>query len=68
MHILIKKIGTVIKERRKFLKITQRNLAEISQVSLRSLIQVEGGKSNITVNQLAKIMDTLGLTIEIKIK
>jgi transcriptional regulator with XRE-family HTH domain len=68
MHISIKEIGNVIKQRRKFLKITQKDLSEIANVSLRSLIQAEQGNRNMTVNQLSKILDVLGLKIDIKVK
>jgi y4mF family transcriptional regulator len=67
MHIL-EEIGNKIKKRRKFLKLTQKDLAEISGVSLRSLIQAENGKGNLTLKQISKILDTLGLTIEVKVK
>jgi len=67
MHIL-EETGNQIKHRRKFLKLTQKDLAEISGVSLRSLIQAENGNGNLTLKQISKILDTLGLTIEVKVK
>lgn len=68
MHIFVQNIGHKIKERRRFLKITQKDLSEMAGISLRSLIQVENGSTNITIIQLSKILDTLGLTIEIKVR
>jgi y4mF family transcriptional regulator len=61
-------IGAEIKKRRKLLKITQNDLAEISEVSIRSLKDIETGKGNPTIIQLLKILDTLGLVIKIKSK
>ncbi len=61
-------IGKIINERRKFLKITQKELAEISGLGLRSLIDIESGKSNPTIDQLQKVFSALGLTILVKVK
>ena len=61
-------IGQNIRERRKFLRITQKELSEIVGIGLRSLIDIESGKGNPTIEQLQKIVSALGLTIEIKVK
>lgn len=61
-------IGSILKERRKFLGITQQALAEIVGISLRSLVDIETGKGNPTIRQIDKIFTTLGLSIEIKVK
>lgn len=63
-----KEIGKVIKDRRKFLKITQKEFSDIVGVGLRSLVDIENGKANPTIVQLNKIFDALGLKIEINIK
>ena len=63
-----KEIGQVIKERRKFLKIRQKDLSEIVGISLRSLVDIETGKGNPTIDQLNKILDVLGLSIKIIIE
>lgn len=63
-----KEIGQLIKERRKYLKITQKELAEIISIGLRSLIKIENGEGNPTLDQLQKIIEALGLKLEIKIK
>lgn len=60
-------IGNEIKQRRKFLKITQQELSEIVGIGLRSLIDIESGKGNPTIDQLQKVLSTLGLTFEIKV-
>lgn len=61
-------IGKIINERRKFLKITQKELSEISGLGLRSLIDIESGKGNPTIDQLQKVFSSLGLTILVKVK
>ena len=45
-----KEIGKIIKQRRKYLKITQKELAEIISVGLRSLIKIENGEGNPTLD------------------
>jgi y4mF family transcriptional regulator len=61
-------IGKSIKDRRKFLKITQKELSDIVDVGLRSLVDIENGKGNPTVEQLNKILDVIGLKIILTIK
>ncbi len=61
-------IAQTIKERRQFLNITQSELADIAGISVRSLKSIELGKANPTLSLLEKILDTLGLTIKIKVK
>ena len=60
------KIGKRLRERRRFLKVTQYDLAEIAGVSLRSLKAIEKGDGNPSFNQLNKILRALGLEITIE--
>ncbi|MBK7865925.1 MAG: helix-turn-helix domain-containing protein [Ignavibacteriales bacterium] len=53
---------------RKHLGITQKDLADISEVSLRNLIDIESGSANPGFDQLHKITTTLGMEIVIKVK
>jgi transcriptional regulator with XRE-family HTH domain len=57
-----------IKERREILKITQKSLADISGVGLRTIKQLEGGKGNPTFNTLQEIADVLGLELVLQVK
>lgn len=61
-------IGDTIKERRKMLKINQRTLAELSGVGINTLTKIERNEANPTIDVLGKILDTLGLEIQIVIK
>ena len=63
-----KEAGQKIREFRKHLKVTQSDLASISGVSLRNLIEIEAGKANPTFEVLEKICETLGLEIRIEVK
>lgn len=61
-------LGNIIKQRRNLLKITQKNLSEISGVTLRKLSDIENGIANPTIDTLVKVMDALGLLLDIKVK
>lgn len=64
----IKEIGFEIKRRRKYLSITQEDLAEITGISRRSLQYIEKGEMNPSIEQLEKILEALGLEIIIRTK
>jgi DNA-binding XRE family transcriptional regulator len=56
-----KEIGLKIRNRRKLLRLRQRDLAELAGVTLRGLTDLENGQANPTLKQLGKIADVLGL-------
>jgi len=59
----IGEISNYIVRRRKTLEISQRELAELSGISLHALSNLESGKGNPTLESLLKVADTLGVTI-----
>jgi len=61
-------LATLIKERRKQLKLSQIDLAELSEVSVRQLSDIETEKSSPTIETLSKICETLGLSLELRVK
>jgi len=61
-------IGQQIKERRKSLKVTQRQLAELSGVGINTLTKIERGEANPSLKILERILDTLGLELSSTIK
>lgn len=63
--MLNQEIGEKIRARRKLLRLRQRDLAELADVTLRGLTELEKGRANPTINQLAKIAEVLGLEIRI---
>lgn len=63
-----KEFGRIIKQRRDLLNITQKNLADVSGVTLRKLSDIENGVANPTLHTLVKVMDALGLSLDIKVK
>lgn len=63
-----KELIAIIKERKNILGINQEYLAELSEVGIATLKRLESGKGNITLNNLQKIADVLGLEIKLELK
>lgn len=61
-------IGQQIKERRKSLRVTQRQLAELSGVGINTLTKIERGEANPSLRILERILDTLGLELSTAVK
>jgi DNA-binding XRE family transcriptional regulator len=66
MHHL--ELVTILKERREALGITQAHLAELADVSLRTLKALEVGKGNPTLETIAKLIEVLGMELSLEIK
>jgi y4mF family transcriptional regulator len=63
MTMVGNKMGQIVRARRKFLRLRQRDLAELAGVTLRGLTEIENGRGNPTLNQLSKIASVLGLEV-----
>lgn len=61
-------IGEKIKKRRTVLNITQQELSEISGIGLRTIIKIENGKGNPSLETLSQIVDVLGMEVSLQIK
>jgi DNA-binding XRE family transcriptional regulator len=61
MTMTSQRIGQELRARRRFLRLRQRDLAELAGVTLRGLTDLENGRGNPTIKQLAKIAEVLGL-------
>ncbi len=61
-------LGIKIKQRRKILKIRQEDLAEISEVALRTIVTIERGEGNPSLETLLKIADVLGMELQLNVK
>ncbi|MBC8315781.1 MAG: helix-turn-helix transcriptional regulator [Bacteroidetes bacterium] len=66
MHI--SDINNAIRNRRKTLSINQSDLADLSQIGLRTIKALESGAANPRINTLQKVCDVLGLEILIRVK
>lgn len=66
--MLVERIGTLIKERRKSLGLTQPHLADLADISVNTLYKLERGQNNPTLEVLEKITDVLGLELVLQVK
>jgi y4mF family transcriptional regulator len=63
----LQNIGKAIRQRRETLGLTQEYLAEISGVGLRTIRELEQGNGK-SLGILLKVVDALGLSVQLKIK
>lgn len=61
-------IGNLIQERRDYLNLTQKDVAEMAGITFKSISEIELGIRNPTVNTLISILDVLGLELTVHIK
>lgn len=57
-----------MRQRRETLSLTQQDLAEMAQVGLATIKDIERGKGNPSLNTIKKILDVLGIEIEYRIR
>lgn len=62
------KYGELIKERRAVLGLTQQDLSDYTELSLRIIKSVESGKGNPSLKTLEKIAEVLGLELIMRVK
>ena len=62
------KYGKLIKERRSVLGLTQQDLSDYTELSLRIIKSVESEKGNPSLKTLEKIADILGLELIMRVK
>lgn len=63
-----KSIVESLKNRRIRLQVTQETLSLLTQVSLRTVKQLESGKGNPTLETIQKLANVLGLELRLEIK
>ena len=61
-------VGTVIKERRTLLGISQQDLADFSGIGISTIKDLERGVGNPSMKTLKKILDVVGLEIVLQVK
>jgi y4mF family transcriptional regulator len=60
-------LGNVIRARRKALGITQAELADLSGISVRTIVEIESGGNSISLKRLLPVLATLGLRLSIAV-
>ena len=58
----------LMKERREVLSLTQQDLAEMAQVGLATVKDIERGKGNPSLSTIKKILDVLGIEIDFRVR
>ena len=66
--MLVKRLGEIIKNRRKELNITQPHLAELAKVSTNTLYKLERGQGNPSFEVLHKLAEVLGMELTLEVK
>ena len=61
-------IGKIILERRNALSLNQQDLAEMANVTIKTIYAIENNKGNPTIEVLKKILSVLGLEMKVQIK
>ena len=61
-------IGKLIQERRDYLNLTQKDVAEMAGITFKSISEIELGIRNPTLNTLKGVLDVLGLELTVQIK
>jgi transcriptional regulator with XRE-family HTH domain len=64
----IQKIAKIIQERRDYLNLTQKDVAEMAGITFKSISEIELGIRNPSINTLNRILDVLGLELSVQIK
>ena len=62
----IEGIGHTIRERRKSLGINQTDAAELAEISVHTLSNIETGSGNPTIEVLLRVLQVLGLKLSIE--
>lgn len=61
-------LHNTIKERRRILSISQNDLAEMAELSLATIKDIERGKGNPSIKTVSRIMDVLGMEIIYRVR
>ena len=64
----IEELGKLIKHRRKVLRLTTRELADLTGMSKTTISQIESGVGNPTFEVLQNIFEYLNLEIKVEVK
>lgn len=61
-------IKKVMKDQRKKLGISQQDLAEMADVGITTIKQIEAGKGNPSLSTIEKILEVLGMEIKYEVR
>jgi transcriptional regulator with XRE-family HTH domain len=61
-------IGKIIQERRVYLNLTQKDVAEMAGITFKSISEIELGLRNPTLSTIKCVLDVLGLELTVQTK
>ena len=61
-------MGKIVQERRNELSLKQQDLAEMADVTIKTIYAIENNKGNPTIEVLKRVLNVLGLEIKVQIK
>lgn len=61
-------LASTIKERRALFNLSQEDLAQMSEVGIATLKDIERGKANPSLSTISKLLDVLGMEINYRIR
>ena len=67
MYYSPEKIGDLVKETRKKMKVTQQDLALTSGTGIRFIIELEKGKPTCQLGKVLTVLQTLGIQIRVSL-
>lgn len=59
-------IARLVRDRRKALRLTQSDLADLARCSVRTIYALEDGKPTLRVDKLLDVLDVLGLELRVE--
>jgi HTH-type transcriptional regulator / antitoxin HipB len=65
MALTVEAIGKQVREARKTLKVTQKDLALTSGTGLRFIIELEKGKETCQIGKVLTVLQTLGIRLQL---
>lgn len=66
-EMITKRLGEQLRARRRELRLTQQELADLAGVSVRSIIALELGKPTVRFDVVSSVLTSLGLTLEVNV-
>jgi predicted transcriptional regulator len=61
-------IHLLLRSRRQILGVDQKTLAQVAGVSVHALSDLESGKGNPTLSTLQRVLEALGLTLQVRVQ
>ena len=67
-YYILMELKEVMKRRREYLQLTQLDLAEMAEISIATIKDIERGKGNPSLKTINKILEILGMEIDYRLR